>query len=62
VYTVIGASTVAVPIILTLAAPARAEPRLVAAKEWMLRHGAFLADVILAVIGLVVVALGVARL
>jgi hypothetical protein len=62
VYTVIGASTVALPIIVTLAAPGRAEPRLIAAKEWMLRHGAFLTDLILAVIGLVIVGLGIARL
>lgn len=62
VYTVIGASTVAVPIILTLAAPARAEPRLVSANGWMLRNGPLVTNLVMIVIGLVVVGLGVARL
>lgn len=59
VYTVIGASTVAVPIIATLAAPARMEPRLLRAREWLDTHGDALTNVILLFIGVVVVGTGI---
>ena len=61
-YTVIAASTVAIPIIATLASPTRTEPRLVAANDWMLRNGATLTSAIIAIIGLVIVGMGIARL
>lgn len=62
IYTVIGASTVAVPIIATLVAPTRMEPKLVDAQEWLSRNGGMLTSVILFVIGVVVVGAGIARL
>jgi hypothetical protein len=62
IYTLIAASTVAVPIIATLMSPTRMEPRLVAAHEWMLRNGARLTSAIIGLIGLVIVVTGIARL
>jgi len=62
IYTLIAASTVAVPIIATLMSPTRMEPRLVAAHEWMLRNGARLTSAIIGLIGLVIVIMGIARL
>ncbi len=62
VYTIIGASTVAVPTIATLAAPTRMEPRLVRAREWLDAHGQAVTNVILLFIGVVVAGAGYARL
>lgn len=62
IYTVIAASTVAVPIIATMVSPARMEPRLIAAHDWMQRNGAALTSAIIGVIGLVIVGMGIARL
>jgi hypothetical protein len=62
IYTLIAASTVAVPIIATLMSPTRMEPRLVAANDWMLRNGARLTSAIIGLIGLVIVVMGIARL
>ncbi len=59
VYTVIGASTVAGPIIATLAAPARMEPRLLRAQGWLGAHGEVLTDLILIFIGVVVIGAGI---
>ncbi|WP_157157005.1 GAP family protein [Diaminobutyricimonas sp. LJ205] len=61
IYTLIAASTVAAPVIATLAAPARMTPRLVRIKEWMSRHGEAVTSVILALIGAVIVVMGIAR-
>jgi hypothetical protein len=61
VYTVIGASTVAAPIILTLAAPERMAPRLVAMKDWVSRNMKSVTAVILLLIGLAIIWTGVAR-
>lgn len=61
VYTVIGASTVAVPIVATLVAPTRMEPKLVDAQEWLTRNGGLLTSLILFFIGVVVIGMGVAR-
>ena len=62
IYTLIAASTVAVPIIATLAAPARMEPRLVRCAAWLIRNGEALASVIGIVIGVVIVGMGLGRL
>ena len=62
IYTVIAASTVAAPIIGTLAAPARMEPRLVSMRVWLLRNGEALGAVIGLVIGVVIVGMGLGRL
>ena len=61
VYTVIGASSVAVPVVATLAAPKRMEPKLLNAREWLTRNGGTLTSLILFFIGVVVVGMGVAR-
>ncbi|WP_166877717.1 GAP family protein [Salinibacterium sp. ZJ450] len=61
IYTLIAASTVAAPVIATLAAPARMEPRLVRVQSWMSRNGEALTSVILALIGVVIVVMGIAR-
>jgi MFS family permease len=61
-YTVISASTVATPIIITIAAPTRMEPRLQRTADWMQRHGALLASGIVILIGAVIVGMGIARL
>ncbi|ANJ25997.1 GAP family protein [Agromyces aureus] len=61
VYAVISASTVAVPIILTLAAPHRMEPRLVAAQEWLARNNGIVGSAILLMIGVVVLGSGLSR-
>lgn len=62
IYTLIGGSTVAIPIVATIASPTRMEPRLVAANEWMGRNGTVLTSAIVGVIGLVIVGMGIARL
>ncbi len=61
VYTVIAASTVAVPIIATLVAPSKMEPPLIAARAWLLRNGTAMTCAILGVIGIVIVGMGIAR-
>ena len=40
IYTIIGASTVAVPVILSLADPKGMEPRLLEMKDWIARNSA----------------------
>ncbi|WP_170285607.1 GAP family protein [Microbacterium rhizomatis] len=62
IYTVIAASTVAVPIIATVAAPKRMEPRLVSVHDWMLRNGGLLTGVIVGFVGVVVIGTGIGRL
>jgi uncharacterized membrane protein YidH (DUF202 family) len=61
IYTLIAASTVAAPVLATLVAPARMEPRLVRVQEWMRRNGETVTSVILALIGAVIVVMGIAR-
>ncbi|MGZ0712919.1 GAP family protein (plasmid) [Coraliomargarita sp. W4R53] len=62
VYTVIGVSTVALPIIATLVSPTKMEPHLVSAREWLLRNGSTVTSVILVIIGVVVIGVGIARM
>lgn len=62
VYTVIAASTVAVPIIAILVAPTRWEPRLVRMRTWMIDNGEALGAIIGILIGVVIVGMGLARL
>ncbi len=62
IYTIVGASTVAVPIIATLAAPARMEPRLVRARDWIARNSGAVTAVILVIIGVVIITTGIGRL
>ncbi|MFD4421266.1 GAP family protein [Agromyces sp. NPDC058484] len=62
VYTIIGSSTVAVPIIVSLAAPERMEPRLLSAKDWITRNNGAITSLILALIGVVIIGTGLGRL
>ena len=62
IYTIVGASTVAVPIIATLAAPKRMEPRLVRTRDWLARNSGAVTAVILLIIGVVIIATGIGRL
>jgi len=62
IYTLIGCSTVAVPIIVTLAAPERMEPRLVSAKEWITRNNGIITAIILVMVGVVIFGTGLGRL
>jgi threonine/homoserine/homoserine lactone efflux protein len=62
VYTVIGASTVAIPIIAAVAAPDRVERPLSATREWLVSHGNLITIAILVLVGIVVIVLGVQRL
>jgi hypothetical protein len=62
IYTVIAASTVLVPIIATIAAPERTEPKLVAGRDWMIRNGEAITSIIGVVIGVVIVGMGLGRL
>lgn len=61
IYTVIAASTVAVPIIMTLAAPHRMEPHLRAAQAWLARNASAVTSAILALIAVLIVVSGFAR-
>lgn len=62
VYTVIGASTVAIPIVAAVAAPNRVERPLAATREWLVSHGNLITSVILMLVGVVVIVLGAERL
>lgn len=62
VYTAIGVSTVALPIIATLVSPTKMEPRLVNAREWLLRNGSTVTSVILILVGVVVISIGIGRM
>jgi hypothetical protein len=61
VYTIIGASTVVGPIIATLVAPTRMEPRLTSLREWLIRNGEAMTALIVVMIGVVIVGMGLAR-
>lgn len=61
-YTIVGASTVAIPIIATQRDPDRMVPQLVTAREWIGRNGDAITAVIIAVVGLVVIGMGLERL
>lgn len=62
VYTALAGSTIAVPIIMTLVAPRRMEPRLHEAKGWLHRHARVISAIVLLMVGLVAVGNGLTRL
>ncbi|WP_157962509.1 GAP family protein [Homoserinimonas sp. OAct 916] len=62
VYVVIGASTVAVPIIATLISPERAEKWLIPTRDWITTNNRTISIVILTLVGIVIVASGLTRL
>lgn len=61
IYTVIGASTVVFPIVATLVAPKRTEPKLVSAHAWLTQNGGTVTSLILFFIGVVIIGMGVSR-
>lgn len=62
VYTVIGSSTVLVPVSASLISPARTGPRLVAGREWIVRNGYVLTGIILVAVGVLIIVVGAGRL
>lgn len=58
VYVAIATSTVTVPILLSLLAPARMEPRLTTASELLSTDGPIISAVVLLIIGVVVIGVG----
>ncbi|MCI2959076.1 GAP family protein [Agromyces atrinae] len=60
-YSVVAASSVAVPIIVTLASPRRMEPRLVRARAWISGNSGVVTALIALLIGVVIVGAGLAR-
>jgi cytochrome c biogenesis protein CcdA len=62
VYTVIATSTVAVPIIATLISPTRMEPRLVEARKRLDDNGRLVSGAMMVMIGMLLVAVGIAHL
>jgi len=61
-YVGISASTVAVPIVLTLVSPTRMEPRLVVWHDWLNRNGRVVTALIMLIIGIVIMAAGISEL
>jgi hypothetical protein len=62
IYTVIATSTVVVPIVASLVAPRRMEPRLLAARDWMTNNGRLLTSLIMLMIGVVILGYGLTQL
>ena len=62
VYTAVAASTIAIPIVMTLAAPRRMEPRLIGARDWMASHHTVVSSIILVMIGIIAIGNGISRL
>ena len=62
IYTLVAASTVAFPIIMTLASPERMTPRLESAQEWITRNNGAIGAIIMILIGLVIIGTGIGRL
>lgn len=62
VFTVVGISTVAVPIVGHFSAPEKTRPPLDAAREWMTNNSATLMLIVAIVIGVVIIGSGIAKL
>jgi len=62
IYLALSSSTVIVPIIVTLASPARMQPRLVRAQEWLNRNGGHITVVVLLMVGFVILGACLSRL
>ncbi|WP_168197214.1 GAP family protein [Agromyces laixinhei] len=62
VYTVIGASTVAVPVIATLVDAKGMQPRLLSMQEWLGRNNRVVTSLILLLVGVFIIGSGIARL
>ena len=61
-YVVISASTVAIPIISTIAMPELMQPRLVRAQEWLELHGRVVTALLMCLIGVVILGAGLGQL
>jgi hypothetical protein len=61
-YVVISASTVALPIISTIAMPELMQPRLVQAQEWLELHGRLVTALLMGLIGVVILGAGLGQL
>lgn len=61
-YVVISASTVAIPIISTIAMPELMQPRLVRAQAWLELHGRLVTALLMGLIGVVIVGAGIGQL
>jgi len=62
IYTIIGALTVAVPVILSLVDRKGMQPRLLEAKDWISRNNSLVTTLIVLLIGVVIVGAGLANL
>jgi Sap, sulfolipid-1-addressing protein len=62
IYTVIATSTVVVPIVASLVARRRVEPRLIAARDWLSKNGRILAALMMFMIGVVILGAGLTHL
>ena len=62
IYVGLSSSTVIVPIVATLVAPARMQPRLVAARDWLSHNSAHITVVVLLMVGFVILGAGLSRL
>ena len=62
IYVGLSSSTVIVPIVSTLVAPARMQPRLVLARDWLSNNSAHITVVVLLMVGFVILGAGLSRL
>jgi hypothetical protein len=62
VFTVVAASTVAVPVLYAWIAPGKAEPRLITARDWIAKNSRIVTLLILVMIGVVIIGSGLTRL
>ncbi len=61
IYVGLASSTVIVPIVATLIAPARMEPHLVATRDWLSHNSANITVVVLVMVGFVILGAGLSR-
>jgi hypothetical protein len=62
IYLALASCTVTVPILVTLASPARMQPRLLRAQDWLTRNGGHITVVVLLMVGFVILGAGLSRL
>jgi hypothetical protein len=62
IYVGLSSSTVIVPIVATLVAPARTQPRLVLARDWLSHNSAYITVVVLLMVGFVILGAGISQL
>jgi hypothetical protein len=62
IYTAIATSTVVVPIIASLIAPQRMEPRLISARDWLIVNGRIVTSIMMFMIGVVILGYGLTQL